>query len=251
MLFEHSSDAHLIFDDDGILDCNSAAIEMLRCRDKSEVLTLHPAELSPELQPDGRRSLEKCVEMDRLAHERGFHRFEWIHRRMTGEDFPVQVTLTPVQLASGPALVVVWHELTILREHERRLARQADAIADQQRTILRLSTPILEVADGVLLAPIVGAVDQARATSLISAALDAIQARGARRLIVDLTGVDDFDASTAAHLVRLCAAAALLGARAILSGINPALAQRIIALPTDLRAVETAATTCEAIGRDR
>ena len=94
VLFEHSSDAHLIFDDTGIIDCNRAAVEMLRCADKSQVLRLHPAVLSPELQPDGRRSLEKNLEMDGLARTRGHHRFEWVHRRMTGEDFLVEVTLT-------------------------------------------------------------------------------------------------------------------------------------------------------------
>ena len=53
MLFEQSSDAHLIFDErDGIIDCNHATVAMLRYRDKSEVLALHPAVLSPEYQPD-------------------------------------------------------------------------------------------------------------------------------------------------------------------------------------------------------
>ena len=131
VLFEHSSDAHLIFDDTGIIDCNRAAVEMLRCADKTQVLRLHPAVLSPEVQPDGRRSLEKSVEMDGLARSRGYHRFEWTHRRMTGEDFPVEVTLTPVELPTGPALLVVWHELTEIKRREQEL--QAIFDADWQR----------------------------------------------------------------------------------------------------------------------
>lgn len=102
VLFEQSSDAHLIFDDSGIIDCNNAAVKMLLCEDKSQVLNLHPAVLSPERQPDGRRSLEKSVEMDGRARREGYHRFEWIHRRMNGELFPVEVTLTPVQISERP-----------------------------------------------------------------------------------------------------------------------------------------------------
>jgi len=121
VLFEHSSDAHLLFDERGIIDCNQATITLLRGHDKRQVLSLHPAQLSPELQPDGRRSDEKCIEMDRLARERGYHRFEWQHRRMDGSDFPVEVTLTPVQIHGQPVLLVVWHDLT-----ERKAAEQAE-----------------------------------------------------------------------------------------------------------------------------
>jgi diguanylate cyclase (GGDEF)-like protein/PAS domain S-box-containing protein len=121
VLFERSSDAHLIFDErDGIIDCNHAAVAMLRCRDKGEVLALHPAVLSPEYQPDGRRSLEKCVEMDAAARRNGFHRFDWTHRRADGEEFPCEVTLTPVDLHGRSVLLVVWHDLT-----ERKRAEDA------------------------------------------------------------------------------------------------------------------------------
>ena len=86
VLFEFSSHPHLLFDEAGIIDCNDATIRILGCLDKAQVLALHPAVLSPEIQPDGRRSMEKCIEMDRLGRERGQHRFEWTHRRMDGMD---------------------------------------------------------------------------------------------------------------------------------------------------------------------
>jgi two-component system, sensor histidine kinase and response regulator len=134
VIFEYSSDAHLIFDQSGIIDCNNAAISMLRCRDKRQVLSLHPAQLSPELQPDGRRSDEKCIEMDRLAQERGFHRFEWLHRRLDGSDFLVEVSLTPVRLSDRPALLVVWHDLT------ERIAAEEAQRQSEKRWLLALES---------------------------------------------------------------------------------------------------------------
>ena len=121
VLFEKSSDAHLLVDDTGIMDCNDAAVKMLRCSDKLEVLTLHPGALSPEFQPDGRHSLEKCVEMDALARQNGYHRFEWTHRKMDGQLFPVEVTLTPVTIDGKATLLVVWHDLTRRKQAESAL----------------------------------------------------------------------------------------------------------------------------------
>src|SRR5262245_66306628 len=111
VLFEHSSDAHFIFDETGITDCNSATIHLLKATDKSQVLALHPAVLSPEYQPDGRRSMEKSKEMDGIARAQGYHRFEWLHRKLDGEAFPVEVTLNAVQIGGPPALSVLWPDL--------------------------------------------------------------------------------------------------------------------------------------------
>lgn len=121
ILFEHSSDAHLIFDESGITDCNEATIRLLRAGDRKQVLALHPAVLSPEFQPDGRRSIEKAQEMDATARERGYHRFEWMHRKLDGEVFPVEVTLNPVEIDGRPALIVVWHDLTEIKRAEAEL----------------------------------------------------------------------------------------------------------------------------------
>ncbi|MCD6050263.1 MAG: barA 6 [Verrucomicrobia bacterium] len=129
VLFEQSSDAHLLFDENGIIDCNNAAIQMLHCPNKAQVLAIHPATLSPELQPDGSRSMEKCVEMDRLAYERGHNRFEWMHRRMDGEDFLVEVSLTPVTLNQKRVMLVVWHDITERKQAEEAM-RQAKEAAE-------------------------------------------------------------------------------------------------------------------------
>src|SRR5258708_26199943 len=114
VLFEHSSDAHFIFDETGITDCNDATVELLKAVDKAQVLALHPAVLSPEYQPDGRRSLEKAADMDALARTRGYHRFEWLHRKLNGQVFPVEVTLNPVEIGGNPSLIPCSHDFTTI-----------------------------------------------------------------------------------------------------------------------------------------
>ena len=128
ILFEHSSDAHLIFDETGITDCNDATIELLKATSKAQVLSLHPAALSPEYQPDGRLSMEKSKEMDGLARARGCHRFEWIHQKVNGEVFPVEVTLNSVEIDGRPALIVVWHDLTEIKRVEAELRKRTEEL---------------------------------------------------------------------------------------------------------------------------
>ena len=251
VLFEHSSDAHLVFDDTGIIDCNNAAIAMLACEDKAEVLQLHPAVLSPERQPDGRLSMEKSVEMDGLARLHGYHRFEWMHRRMTGELFPVEVTLTPVVLASGGALLGVWHELTESKAREAELIAQLEVIREQRQEILRLSMPIIEVGDGLLMLPILGALDERALKSLIEPVLMEIGRRGASTLLIDLTGLRDADGTTAIHLTRLLAAIGLLGVQGIIVGVRAQTARAFVEAETPLQGVPIYATMREALARTR
>lgn len=249
-IFEGSSEAQLLVDERGIFDCNEATVKMLRCRDKAEVLALHPALLSPEFQPDGRRSRDRAVENDRAAREHGSHRFEWVHRRMTGEDFPVQVSISLVQLESGPVMLVTWYDLTELQLHGSALRAQAEVVARQEETIRRLATPVLVVGPGVLLVPILAALDARRGGEMSETVLAAIAERRARAVILDLTGIEAFDAATAGHIVRVCAAARLLGARAVLTGIAPAVARGIVELDAaGLGGVEVIATAGQAIAR--
>ncbi len=127
VLFERSTDAQMLFSDNGIIDCNQAAVDMLRCRDKADLFGRHPATFSPEIQPDGRRSMEKSLEMDLIAQREGYHRFEWMHRRVTGEDFPVEVTLNPVSVNGRSCLLVVWHDISLRKQSEATLAAARDA----------------------------------------------------------------------------------------------------------------------------
>jgi PAS domain S-box-containing protein len=236
-LFEFSNDAHLIFDvtAGGIIDCNAEAIRMLRCTDKKQVLAIHPAVLSPEFQPDGRASLEKSIEMDATARKNGYHRFEWVHRRMNGEDFPVEVTLTPVILHSGPALLVVWHEITDVKRTEAELRKKIAIIEAQAEQIQALSTPILEVWDKVLLVPLLGVLDSARAEQLSNSLLQHIVNRQATYVILDSTGIASVDADVARRLLGIIDAVTLLGAKGVIAGIRRDVAISLVEAGVDIR----------------
>jgi len=121
ILFEQSMDAMLLLDGDKFTECNPAAVNMLRCS-RPELLITHPWELSPPFQPDGRSSAEKAMEMINTAHERGGHRFEWVHRRMDGENFTVEVTLIPIPLVQGhKILYTTWRDITERKQAEKNL----------------------------------------------------------------------------------------------------------------------------------
>jgi len=120
-LFENTADAILIIVGDKFVDCNQAAVDMLRARDKKQVLQTHPSELSPEYQSDGRLSFEKANELMAIALERGSHRFEWDHVRTDGEVFPVEVLLTAIPSDDGFELHTVWRDITERKKLETEL----------------------------------------------------------------------------------------------------------------------------------
>ena len=93
-LFEKSVDALLIINNSIFTECNDSTIKMLGYSSEKEFLNVHPSKLSPMVQPDGKKSFEKAEEMMNIAIERGSHRFEWIHTKKNGVDFPVEVVLT-------------------------------------------------------------------------------------------------------------------------------------------------------------
>lgn len=113
LVFKKTASSVLIIDIEAnrFSDCNEPAVEILKCTSKDEVLNLRPADLSPEFQPDGRRSDEKSDEMNALAVKNGSHIFEWKHLAKDGTEFWVEVILTPITLHGKKVLHVVWKDI--------------------------------------------------------------------------------------------------------------------------------------------
>jgi rsbT co-antagonist protein RsbR len=134
-------------------------------------------------------------------------------------------------------------ENSLSRELEDKLA----TIERQQHAISQLSSPIIQVWEGVLTVPIVGVLDATRAAHLLESLLDAVLRARARYAILDLTGVDFVDTSAADRFFKILTAVELLGAKCIVSGIKATVAQTMIALGIDMSRVETMATLEDAL----
>ncbi|HEX2643355.1 MAG TPA: STAS domain-containing protein [Thermoanaerobaculia bacterium] len=129
-----------------------------------------------------------------------------------------------------------------LIKHEaanRELESKLEMIEMQQAAIRELSSPIIEVWNGVLCLPVVGIVDSQRSAEMTEALLDTIVTKQARVAIVDITGIDVMDTKTADHFVKMAKAVRLLGAECILTGINPGIAQTLTHIGVDLTGVRT------------
>ena len=126
LLFETTADAHVLFDGLSIIDCNRAAVLMLRFPDKPTVLSTPFARLSPARQPDGAKSEDKIADVLRQARECGEFNTEWVLSRRDGDEFPVDLSLTPVELAGKPAILAVWRDLTERKRAELALRESED-----------------------------------------------------------------------------------------------------------------------------
>ncbi len=138
----------------------------------------------------------------------------------------------------------------ILDERDRsvqELEEKLDIIARQQAAIQALSTPIIQIWDGVLAVPVVGAVDGERASRMMEKLLETIIQTKSRHAILDVTGVENVDTATADNFVRLIRGVQLLGAQGIISGIGPLVAQTIVDLGVDLTGIPTHANLKEAL----
>ncbi len=115
-------------------------------------------------------------------------------------------------------------------DEARRAAELAAANLRLHDLVAQLSTPILSLGRATLALPLIGVLDEARAIAVTTRTLAEVSTRGARHVVLDLTGVETIDAPTLGHLLRLAQAVRLLGARCLLCGLRP----RVAAILADL-----------------
>ncbi len=130
---------------------------------------------------------------------------------------------------------------------ETYIAAGMDALARHQAAIRELSTPVIQVAEKVLLLPLIGTIDTARAMQVMESVLMRVVDRQARVLILDIAGVPVVDTRVANHLLQTTEAVRLLGAATILTGISPQVAQTMVQLGVDLSAMHTRANLEEGL----
>lgn len=144
-------------------------------------------------------------------------------------------------LAQGMNRVIeAWRASEIeARKMRKTLEAKVAQIETQTVALRELSTPVLEVTREVLLLPIIGALHTRRTADMMNTLLDKIMATQATQVIVDVSGVEIVDTSTADTLIRVVRAAKLLGARCVLTGVSPSVAQTLVELGTDLSELRT------------
>jgi rsbT co-antagonist protein RsbR len=120
-------------------------------------------------------------------------------------------------------------------------------IRRQQDEMLELSTPVVQLWEGIVALPLIGTLDSARTSVVMETLLQTIVETRSELAIIDITGVPTVDTLVAQHLLKTVAAARLMGADCIISGIRPQIAQTMVHLQIDLSTVTTKATMAEAL----
>jgi rsbT co-antagonist protein RsbR len=134
--------------------------------------------------------------------------------------------------------------LVTMEAHQRG---REQVILRQQQELLELSTPVIKLWDGIVAVPLIGTLDSERTQVVMESLLEAIVENEATVAIIDITGVPTVDTLVAQHLLKTVAAARLMGAECIISGIRPQIAQTIVHLGVDLGDVATKSTVADAL----
>ena len=162
-IYEKSSDGIIIIKNGKFKDCNEAIIKIIKCKNKATFLSLAITELSPEFQPDGRMSSEKALEVMKIALDKGFNSFEWLHKRYDGEEFWAEIVLTKIVLDDENLLHVVLRDIsarkrndTLLKElnmnleekitHSVREIREKDKLLQNQHNLAQMGEMINMIA---------------------------------------------------------------------------------------------------------
>ncbi len=120
-LFEKSTDAIMLLNGGRLIDCNEAAVKLFGYSCKSQIWGLHPAQISPEVQPDGQSSIEKANLTIDQALSAGSNRFEWVHQRLDQELFWAEVILTPILWEGSQILHAIVRDISDRKQAEMAL----------------------------------------------------------------------------------------------------------------------------------
>jgi len=153
---------------------------------------------------------------------------------------------------AGRVLEMVWAISSLLDRlglytTEAYQRSREEVIHRQQQELMELSTPVVKLWEGILAVPLIGTLDSARTQVVMESLLQRIVETEASIAIIDITGVPTVDTLVAQHLLRTVAAARLMGADCIISGIRPQIAQTIVHLGVELHGAATKATLADAI----
>ncbi|UOA07667.1 bifunctional diguanylate cyclase/phosphodiesterase [Methylobacter sp. S3L5C] len=121
-LYDSTSDAVILLNEQGLFDCNKAALAMFGCTDQKHFCSLHLADLSPAKQPCGKNSTELANRYIMITMAKGSYRFEWMHKRVdTGQSFPAEILLCAMKIDGSPVIQGVVRDITKRKQSENAL----------------------------------------------------------------------------------------------------------------------------------
>jgi PAS domain S-box-containing protein len=228
-IFDNAVDSIITIADDGRIDSANPAAERIFGYTAGEIVGKHIRLLIPEPH-------------DRQYQVVGIGR-EVAGRRKDGAEFPLDLAIGEMRLAGQHRFIAIAHDLTERkREAEERARLQEQIIQAQAAALVELSTPLIPISDQVMVMPLIGAVDSRRAQQVIETLLHGVEQLHARVAILDITGVPVVDTHVANALLHAAQAVRLLGARMVLTGIRPEVAQTLVGLGVDLGDIVTQST---------
>jgi PAS domain S-box-containing protein len=123
LLFEKSLDPVVLLYNEKYIDCNEAAVRIMGCSSKEELIGLGPEKTSPDLQPDGEKSVVKAGNIIARTMRDGSSRFEWVHKKMNGEEFWSDISLTAITINGKNFIYDVWKDITDKKNIEEALRK--------------------------------------------------------------------------------------------------------------------------------
>jgi anti-anti-sigma factor len=223
--------------DEGSLRCvyGNPAAEVLTSQPRSRFVGTLLDEMSPNARTEGLLRNYADVVTEKVTKDISYV----VTNPKTNETLRFSIRAFPL---SGQCVGSIFDNVTAQFEANEALSRET-ALRESQSALVelvrQLSTPLLPIADGVLVAPLVGQMDEGRGAHFVEVLLEGIQRHATTVLLIDVTGVPSIDASVAEQLLRAARAARLLGARTALVGISPEVARTMVALGFDTTGVET------------
>lgn len=245
-LFEHTPVGLTLQRIDGaLLDVNPAFAQIIGYSHDAIVERLSTVSITP---PEYAASDHCQVQQVRLAGVYGPYEKEYL--RQDGSRVPVRMQ---GRLVEHQGQTLIWSTIEDISERvradasRRQAIYQEELIRAQAAALEELSTPLMPIGERVVVMPLIGAIDQARAERIMATLLHGVQQHHALTVIIDVTGVAMIDTYVANVLVQAAQGARLLGARVMLTGIGPEVAQTVVHLGVDLRGITMYATLQRAV----
>jgi anti-anti-sigma factor len=173
-------------------------------------------------------------------------RLVWPHRCSDGRELMAEVSLRRVSLAGVDLLMACVQDIS---ERLERDQLREELIQRQAALLSEMSLPLIPLTDRVVVVPLIGSLDEQRTQALLETLLQGAARLGAETLLLDITGVPLIDTAGAGALIQIAQAVQLLGARVVLSGIRPEIAQTLVSLGADMRTMRTHSTLQAAIAQ--